>query len=324
MRVWQEGEVADGPAALCFDAASVGEPDLGHIVENGALQAACVASWVDAGGVWIGGSVARLQPGDAWMRMTLRDGGTVASRLVVGADGAQSLLRSQAHIDVRVHDYRQSAIVATVRTGNSHQATAWQRFLTTGPLALLPLADGCCSIVWSVDQGGVEALLRCSAEEFNGRLATASERVLGSTTLVSERLAVPLRSLAADSYIAPRLALIGDAAHVIHPLAGQGANLGILDAAALCQSVAAAVAARDDPGALACLRRYEQQRRTHNLTTDTAMSVLRAAFAQRGAVPAWLVRRGMRLVNGSNALKRLLAREALGLSGELPALARRR
>jgi 2-polyprenylphenol 6-hydroxylase len=140
--------------------------------------------------------------------------------------------------------------------------------------------------------------------------------------LASERASFPLRSVATDSYVAPRCALIGDAAHVIHPLAGQGANLGLLDAAALCEAVAAAPALREDPGALRLLRRYEQQRRTHNLAMDAAMHVFQGGFAAARGPGAWLINRGFAMVDRSGALKRAFARQALGTAGELPRLAR--
>jgi len=148
--------------------------------------------------------------------------------------------------------------------------------------------------------------------------------VLGATTLASERLGFPLRSMAAESYVAPRCALIGDAAHVIHPLAGQGANLGLLDAAALCEAVASATAQREDPGALRVLRGYEQQRRTHNLFMDATMSAFHSAFGPARGPAAWLLNRGLGVVNRSGTLKRAFARRALGTAGELPRLARAR
>ncbi len=222
----------------------------------------------------------------------------------------------------RTRDYEQIALVATVRTVQPHQHTAWQRFLRTGPLALLPLFDGNCSFVWSLDRSYGATLRDCSPEQFTARLDAATGMVLGATALASERLCFPLVSLVADSYVSARCALVGDAAHQIHPLAGQGANLGLLDAAALCEAVSNAVARREDPGALRILRSYEQQRRTHNLTMDTAMSFFQRLFAPRSASGALLVNRGLEWVNRSAAVKRWFAHQALGRSGELPRYAR--
>jgi len=322
MRVWQQDAAADGDAALCFDAADIGEPNLGYIAESGALQAACVDSFRAAGGALIGAQLAAAVFGAEHARLELADGRVITARLVVGADGAQSLVRGGAGIAVRTHDYRQLAIVATVHTARPHQHTAWQRFLHTGPLAALPLFDGSSSIVWSLDEAEVPAVRDGSADEFNDRLAAALDGVLGATTLASERQSFVLHSVAAHSYVAPRCALIGDAAHVIHPLAGQGANLGLLDAASLCEALAGAVAQREDPGALRLLRSYEQQRRTHNLTMDAAMSALQFGFGAARGPAAWLVNRGLSAVNRSGALKRVFARQALGTAGELPRLAR--
>lgn len=325
MCVWHESAGPASASALWFDAADIGEPNLGYIAENGLLQRACLGSFHAAGGALLPAMLRRIEFSAGRAHLELDGQRSLTARLVVGADGAQSLVRSQLHIPVRTHDYRQLALVASVRTAQPHRHTAWQRFLASGPLALLPLFDGSCSIVWSIDEPLGSVLRDCSVAQFNQRLEAASGGVLGATTLVSERRSFPLHSLAAQTYVAPRCALIGDAAHVIHPLAGQGANLGLLDAAALCEAVGAALAQREDPGALRALRRYEQHRRTHNLSMDAAMNVLQRGFAARTGAPAsWLVNQALGFVNRSGALKRLFARQALGSSGELPALARAR
>jgi 2-octaprenylphenol hydroxylase len=322
MRVWHESSLAAGEAALCFDAADIGEPNLGYIAENAALLRACVDSFVAAGGALIAGRLSRLEIGPDAALLTCADGAVLTARLVVGADGAGSLVRQGAGLTARTRDYRQQAIVATVRTGRAHQNTAWQRFLRTGPLALLPLFDGSSSIVWSLDEALVPQLRDCGVDEFNQRLEAAADGVLGATTLGSARLSFALRSMAAESYVARRCALIGDAAHVIHPLAGQGANLGLLDAAALCEAVAQARGQREDPGALRLLRGYEQQRRTHNELMDAAMSAFNRGFGAAPGPATWLINRGLGVVNRSGVLKRAFARQALGTVGELPRLAR--
>jgi 2-octaprenylphenol hydroxylase len=322
MRVWHQAGAASGTDALCFDAADIGEPNLGYIAENGALLRACFDSFRAAGGMLIGAQLASAAIGPDAVRLECTDGRGMSARLLVGADGAQSLVRTCAGIGARSHDYRQLAIVATVRTARAHEHTAWQRFLPTGPLAFLPLFDGSSSIVWSVDEAEAIVLRDASEAQFNQRLEAALDGVLGATALASERASFALRSMAADSYVVPRCALIGDAAHVIHPLAGQGANLGLLDAAALCEAVAGASAQREDPGALRLLRGYEQQRRTHNVLMDAAMSTFHSGFGASSGPAAWLINRGLGAVNRSGALKRAFARQALGTAGELPRLAR--
>jgi 2-octaprenylphenol hydroxylase len=322
MRVWHESIGPTAVGALCFEAAQIGEPNLGYIAEAGVLQRACVDSFSERGGTLIDTPLQTLAVEAGCVRVRLRDTRTLTTRLLVGADGARSLVRAQVPLAVRRIDFHQLALVATVRTELPHQHTAWQCFLHTGPLALLPLFDGSCSIVWSVDTPLARPLCDCSTGEFNTRLDRASGLALGHTALVSERRCFPLQGLAAHSYVAARCALIGDAAHVIHPLAGQGANLGLLDAAALCEAVGAAIARREDPGALRALRAYEQQRRTHNLIMDAAMRAFQRGFALQGSAAAWLINGALAAVNRSGALKRAFARQALGESGELPRHAR--
>jgi 2-octaprenylphenol hydroxylase len=322
MRVWHESMAVDSETALCFDAADIGEPNLGFIAENGALLQACIGSFRAAGGTLIPGVLANLGISAEAALLECSDGRAMSARLVIGADGAQSLVRERARLAVRTRAYRQQGIVATVHTERAHEHTAWQRFLRGGPCAFLPLFDGSSSIVWSVDEAEAPELRDCSETQFSQRLEAASDGVLGAITLASARASFALRSMAAESYVAPRCALIGDAAHVIHPLAGQGANLGLLDAAALCEAVAGAGAQREDPGALRLLRAYEQQRRTHNFFMDAAMSALHSGFGAESAPGTWLLNRGLGVVNRSAALKRAFARQALGTAGELPRLAR--
>jgi 2-octaprenylphenol hydroxylase len=323
MCVWHESVAPEGPGALCFDAADIGEPNLGYIAENALLQRSCLASFRDAGGTLLDAPLEALAVQERHVRLSLQGAGALTARLIVGADGARSLVRTQLRLQAHTRDYQQVALVATVRTQRSHRATAWQRFLRGGPLALLPLFDGSCSIVWSLPAQRGAMLCDCSAQAFETQLTAAADGVLGAMTLASERRSFRLHALTADAYVAARGALIGDAAHVIHPLAGQGANLGLLDAAALCETLAETRAAGEDPGGLRALRRYERRRRTHNLAMGAAMDVLQRGFAVSADGPgAWVLNRGLTLVNRSGTLKRLFARRALGLAGELPRLAR--
>ena len=320
MRVWHASVRADSAAALCFDAAELAEPNLGYIVENRALSKAALTSFRERGGVVLATSVSALA--STAECVTLRAAsGTLTARLVIGADGAHSQVREWLGIETSAHDYRQSAIVATVATDNPHQHTAWQRFLASGPLALLPLFDGSCSIVWSADKPMADELMKLDSAEFAARLAAASDQVLGGTRLLSERLALPLHRRVARRLIGPRSALLGDAAHVVHPLAGQGFNLGLLDAAALVEALSLAVQEREDPGAARVLRRYEQARLTHNALMSASMSAFNELFT-RGAGPGgWLAAQLLGLAGASATTRRWFARRALGLSGELPSLA---
>jgi 2-octaprenylphenol hydroxylase len=321
MRVWHASTPPDGADVLVFDAADVGEPNLGTIVENRELQAAAMAAFLGHGGVHLPSTLQSFAVAPAAVTLELGGAG-LRTRLLVGADGARSAVRAGLGLEPRRHAYGQRAIVAIVATAAPHAATAWQRFLGTGPLAFLPLFDGHCSIVWSVSDAVAEELLRLDPDGFARRLDAASDRALGATRLASPRLAFPLQSLAAREYVRARCALVGDAAHVVHPLAGQGMNLGLLDAAALCETLAAAAGEREDPGALRILRRYEQARRTHNLAMDAAMSLFNAGFSQPEGLRGWLAGMALGRVNRSRFVRRLFMQRALGLAGELPRLAR--
>jgi 2-octaprenylphenol hydroxylase len=320
MRVWHESLPPDGVGTLVFDAAELAEPELGVIAENRALTRASLSSFREAGGTTIAATLNGLQLERDCVRCTTSAGAQTA-RLVVGADGARSQVRELLGMPVHSQPYGQSAIVATVATTRPHQHTAWQRFLATGPLAFLPLFDGHCSIVWSAEELLAKQLMALSPAEFAARLDAAADGVLGSTRLLSERVALPLQRVTAQQLVAPRAALIGDAAHQIHPLAGQGVNLGFLDAAALCAAVSLALNEREDIGSARALRRYEQQRLTHNTLMSLSMSAFNTLFSQGGAA-GWLAARLLAVAGGSATLRTLLARRAMGLDGELPALAR--
>lgn len=322
MRVWHESVPSDGPEVLVFSAAEVAEPNLGYIVENRALSAAGLASFGAQGGRVLGVRVSGLEV-DATAARLRTDEAEITSRLVVAADGARSQIREFLNIPLRAHDYRQSAIVATIATTRPHQYTAWQRFLGSGPLALLPLFNGCCSIVWSANNALAKELMALPPDEFARRLDAASDGVLGATRLVSERLAVPLRRATAATLIDTRAALVGDAAHVVHPLAGQGVNLGFLDAAVLCEVIAAGVAEREDPGAARLLTRYEQLRLTHDTLMSWSMSAFNELFARGRGPGGWLAARLLGLAGATGVARRTFARRALGLTGEIPRLARR-
>jgi 2-polyprenylphenol 6-hydroxylase len=321
MQVWHADVPPHGGDALVFDAAEIGERDLGVIAENNVLQAALAGAARRAGVALVAGDVTALeQERDA---AVLRAGERqLRARLVVGADGAQSRVRELAGLAATRTDYGQTAIVAMVTTARPHEHTAWQRFLGDGTLAFLPLKDAHSSIVWSVPTTRADELLAAAPAVFERALERDFDGALGKVQLASERLAFPLWRLSAAAYVTERVALVGDAAHVVHPLAGQGANLGLLDAAALADVLAEGVKSREDPGAMRTLRRYERWRRSENDLMSGAIDVFDRLLARGTGRVAELAQRGMPWVGRSTMAKRLFIERAMGLAGELPAAAR--
>lgn len=307
MEVWD----ARSPGRIRFEAAEVGEPDLGHIIENRVIQWSLWEA-LDAAGVLrlCPASLAQLQVLSDGVDACLDDGRVVHARLVVGADGARSRVRSLAGIGVDVRRYGQKAVVANVTTETPNPATAWQRFLPTGPLAFLPLADGRSSVVWSTGADAADALLALDDAAFCAELGAAFEWRLGPVTATGARAAFTLQGSQARQYVRPRIALVGDAAHTIHPLAGQGANLGLADVAALARTLAAH--ADRDPGDLRLLRAYERARRGDNWLMMRAMEGFSALFGSPQA-PVELARGlGLTLADRLPAIKNGFLRRALG------------
>jgi len=306
-------EDAAGGGRVAFDAAEVGEPHLGHIVENDLVRAMLARACREAGVRFaIPGGVQRWQAGDEVLELDLGEGRRLQAGLLVGADGAGSVIREQAGIGVRGRGYGQRAVVAAVETGLAHEETARQRFLAGGPVAFLPLADGRCSIVWSLPEAEAEAVLALEDGPFLEVLNAAAGSLVGDVTASGPRAGFPLRRLHAERYIGERVALLGDAAHVIHPLAGQGANLGFRDAETLAAEVAAAHGRGRDPGGTGTLRRFERARRGDNLAVQAAMEAFHEAFT-RGEQPLVALRSlGFNLTNRLPPLKHAFMRIAMG------------
>jgi ubiquinone biosynthesis UbiH/UbiF/VisC/COQ6 family hydroxylase len=294
----------DDGSVLEFDAYRAGVPELAWIVEDAALQQAL---WRDLEvDVFAPAQCAGLAVEERAARLELSDGTTLSARLVVGADGADSFVRSQAGIAARERDYGQSALVANFRCARPHRNSAFQWFQRGAVLALLPLPGDHVSMVWSLPAGGarIDEAALCAAVE------RASGAALGRLELVTAPRSYPLRRLAAERLVAPRVALAGDAGHVVHPLAGQGLNLGLQDARALA-AVLAAREPRRDPGELALLRRYERARAEPILAMDTMVDSLFRLFGAQSALAARLRNAGLNLVDRLPVVKNMLIRRAM-------------
>jgi len=324
MHVWD----GSGTGQIHFSAETVHAEVLGHIVENRVVQDALLETMQRRGGQRLLGAarLERLERTPQGWQLTLDDGRQLNAPLLVAADGANSAVRRLAGCETREWDYLHQAIVASVRCSEPHQRTAWQRFTDDGPLAFLPLErDGdqhWCSIVWSVTELEARRLMALDDAAFRAALGRAFEQRLGEVEEVDPRLCIPLRQRHAKRYVQPGLALIGDAAHTIHPLAGQGVNLGLLDAAVLAEVIEAAMARGERPEDIRVLSRFERRRMPHNLAMMAAMEGFERLFQADPLPLRWLRNTGLKAVQALPEAKALFVRQALGLSGDLPALAR--
>ncbi len=324
MHVWD----GSGTGQIHFSAETVHAEVLGHIVENRVVQDALLETMQRRGGQRLLGAarLERLERTPQGWQLTLDDGRQLNAPLLVAADGANSAVRRLAGCETREWDYLHQAIVTSVRCSEPHQRTAWQRFTDDGPLAFLPLErDGdqhWCSIVWSVTELEARRLMALDDAAFRAALGRAFEQRLGEVEEVDPRLCIPLRQRHAKRYVQPGLALIGDAAHTIHPLAGQGVNLGLLDAAVLAQVIEAAMARGERPEDIRVLSRFERRRMPHNLAMMAAMEGFERLFQADPLPLRWLRNTGLKAVQALPEAKALFVRQALGLSGDLPELAR--
>ena len=319
MHVWDAG----GNGAIHFDSADVGQPSLGYIVENRIIQLAlqerlsqfdnieliCPASWHQ----WHDEREA--------ICLSLEDGRELRTRLLVGADGARSPVRERAGIQTKGWSYDQYALMAIVHTEQSHLHTCWQRFLPNGPLAFLPLHEHYACVVWSTTPEQAAELMGMMESEFLGALGEAFEFKLGRVLKVRDRGKFPLRLQHSVDYVKERIALVGDAAHAIHPLAGQGVNLGILDAAALAETVLSTQSLRRDIGSLHNLRSYERWRKGQNVAMMLSMDAFKRLFDVQNEPLKFVRNVGLNATNSLVPVKRFFMEHAMGNRGDLPELA---
>jgi 2-octaprenyl-3-methyl-6-methoxy-1,4-benzoquinol hydroxylase len=320
MRVWEAG----AGTGLGFDSADLAEPHLGHIVENSVVQLALFERMQALP------EVESLCPAEiaeidtAQGRVTLADGRTLRARLLVAADGGNSRVREAAGIACDTFAYPQHALVATVATQLPQQDITWQCYVPGGPLAFLPLVGQRASLVWYAPEVEVKRLLALPDGAFRAAAEAAFPPELGGIAAVLERGAFPLVRRQAEAYVRPRLALVGDAAHTIHPQVGQGVNLGVLDAATLAEVLAECAHAGGDPGALRPLRRYERWRRGNNVAVVSFSEAVYHGFAHPSFPARALRNAALTAAQICSPVNRLCMSYAMGMIGDLPRLARGR
>jgi len=316
MIVWDAMGSAEGPETLRFDAAEFAVPELGFIIENILIQDALLAA-LDATNVSINYETRIKSVKKSGERYVVEygSGETMTPELLIGADGASSFIRNSACITVKTWKYSQTAFVTHLQPELSHRNTAWQRFLKNGPVALLPLSDGRVSTVWTTTPEQAEELSTVPEEQMAALLTDATDGVLGNLTASGPRGSFPLKSQHAHRYVLEGLALLGDAAHAVHPLAGQGANLGMADARVLADVLAGALAAGEHPGDLPMLRRYERARKIANKSMLHFIDALNRLFSNESTALARLRGAGMALFNKSGPIKEYAVQVALGIRG---------
>ena len=318
-------EDAVRPAFLSFEGEiAQGEP-FAHMIEHGPLLRALIDKATQTGVALRPASVMQfaLPPSSAHhIEAALSDGANIAARLLVGADGARSAIREGAGIATHGWDYGQSGIVTTVVHERDHRGRAEEHFLPAGPFAILPLKGRRSSLVWTEETREAERIIALSDEEFHAALERRFGLHLGEIKAQGPRRAFPLGLMVARSFIAERVALIGDAAHVIHPIAGQGLNMGLKDVAALAEAIVDAARLGLDPGGAGVLDRYQRWRRFDTMAMGVATDSLNRLFSNRSDILRALRDLGMGLVDRAPVLKQLFIREAAGLVGDVPRLLR--
>ncbi len=320
MRVWDNNSNIE----ISFNALAMGQRQLGFIIENSVIISSLIEKLRQNYNVSLFENTRLSEHQVEADKLTLftDNNQTLQCRLLLGADGAQSRVREISDIDSSVFDYQQNAIVTRIVTEKPHQATAWQVFLPTGPVALLPLPDGTSSVVWSCDNTFANSVMAMSDEQFCDALGSCFARHVGAVTSCEDRSQFPLVQQHARTYIAKRTALCGDAAHTTHPLAGLGANIGFMDAAAIAEVTGAARDRHIDIGNHSVLRRYERWRKGENTLALETMKGFKTLFAKEQKVVRMARQAGLGLVDSATPLKNRLAAFAMGLSGDLPEICR--
>ncbi len=316
MFVWDQG----GAGQIQFDSAELGVSELGVIIENNVLQQMLLDKVKTAENITYlcPEEIAKINYSSAdevalvRASVELSSGKKIRSTLLVGADGVNSKVREAASIQRAKQSYKQQGLVCNVTTSESHQNTAWQCFMPSGPLAFLPLYNGQSSIVWSLDEDEAQRIMALDDDAFKIALAEAGEFKLGEILDLSQRFLFPLSHGHANEYVKPGLALIGDAAHNIHPLAGQGANLGIADAFALAEVICTARKAGRQWSALHTLMKYQRQRKGANRVMELSMSGFKELFGQKNVFLSEIRNAGLSLVDHIPALKYRIIQHALG------------
>lgn len=313
MQVWESHQTAN----LFFDSADTGVVCLGYIVKNSDLeQALHEQAETDKELTWFApNTLIKLQIEKDQILLTLNSGMELSANLVVGADGVQSRVRELADMPIKSTDYAQSALIATVQTEISHKQIATQIFLPSGPLAFLPLKSAHhCSIVWSNSPEEVKRLASMEDESFCKELTNAFEQRLGKVVSTSPRFSYPLTIQEAEHYIKSGIALIGDAAHTLHPLAGQGANLGIADAQCLAKVILEAKQKHRSIAAFHTLRRFERERRFYNRIMMGGVDGIKYLFASGHPLIQRTRQFGLGMINKVPGLKNVIARYAMGVN----------
>lgn len=320
MSVWEK----DSFAHFELDASQFQQPHLGHIVENNVIQQALLTTLQDSTvELFCPAQIQSVSENEQGVVVLLDNQQMLFTRLIVAADGANSWLRQQFRIPVTSWDYQHTALVATIRTAEPHQNIARQIFTPQGPLAFLPLwQENLCSIVWSLPSLQAEELASCAEDEFNHRLAAMFDVRLGVCELVSARVLCPLKARYARQQVQSRLILMGDAAHTIHPLAGQGVNLGLMDTAALADTLLQSIKQQTPIDDAMALRRYERWRKAEAVQWLTTMEGFKQLFSGDHPLKKLVRGAGMRLAAHSMPLMKPLLAQALGVSDELPESAR--